>query len=501
MTFHKFLKKNVPKSIDIFKKAFEALDYIIKHCENKYDCLIVDEAQSLQLNWLIKLKEYFSKNNKAIFIFADTIQTLSNEEKNKDEDIMESLSIKEKYILTKNYRAPEKVHNRLNEFFEPSIEQSSIRELSKQDLFEVFDDEPRDRLDNAFEYLEKNKVNMKDVALLMQSNIGGFTHIKNIYQKKYPALFVETISKFRGMEKPIVIVLITIANELNELYVAYSRSTTQTIVILHKPMIYSMPDFASLLLESDRTPKKLRDSIEKYIDDLKKEFFIKNNKINYNFSAFEIFHKENFWIIKCDKEMNLETKLILHFLNNNNQKVIVFENNKLEKVKFFDPYENNESDYLKHNFLSYSKCYNCKKDSYINEVSKNRFCILCSDTLEINKKIFNSSVNNDNSHIFNLISKFKKIKNRIENVDFFIFLNNLGSQYSLIAYIELLQVIFDEFKRNDTIYLNYLRDHKVLNNHIYLQSKWTSYCQHLTSKLINFNILRREKQGIYILNI
>ncbi len=361
MTFHKFLKINAPNSINFLDDSDSALEYIINNYKNMYDVLIVDEAQSLNIRWLIKLKKYFYDNNKEVFLFADTIQSLSGEEKNTDELIMKELSISDRYVLTKNYRAPEKVYNRLNEFFQPNIEHSSVREVTNKDLFEVFDDDPRGKLVKALDYLENDNVNMKDVAILVSSNLGGFDSIKLEFQGKYPELIVETINKFRGMEKPVIIILLAIENDFNELYVAYSRSTTQTIVIVDKPLIFSMPDFASLLLESNTTQNSIKQLISNHINNLRQEYFIEENKIKHYPSTFQLYFQENFWIIKCIKELTIESKILIMYLSIHNEIIIVFENQKLEKVKLFHPLCDNESDNLKFDNLKYSYCSGCKK--------------------------------------------------------------------------------------------------------------------------------------------
>ncbi len=107
----------------------------------------------------------------------------------------------------------------------------------------------------------------------------------------------------------------------------------------------------------------------------------------------------------------------------------------------------------------------------------------------------------DEFYLLNLISIFKNIKDKIENDDRFLFLDEINNKYNLIAYIELLKVLTDEFKYDEIIKLNYLRTHDSLNNNIYLQSKWGTYCQYLTSKLISYDILVKERQGIYKLKI
>ncbi|MDO9182785.1 MAG: AAA family ATPase, partial [Bacteriovorax sp.] len=502
MTFHRFLKTNAPNSINILNDSDTALNYIVNNCINKYDTLIIDESQSLNIRWLIQLKQYFTKDDKEVFFFSDTIQSLSHEEKKTDEYIMKELSISDKYVLTKNYRAPEKVYNRLNEFFEPSIEPSSIREITNKDLYEVFDEDPRERLTKAFHYLEENNVNMKNVALLMPSALGAFDSIKSLYQEKYPDLLVETINKFRGMEKPIVVILLTIENDFNELYVAYSRSTTQTIVILHKPLIFTMPDFASILLKSNTTQQSIKKLISNHINNLRQEYFIDVNRINHNPSTFKLYYQENFWIVTCDTKLTIESKILLMYLNISNEKVIVFENNKLEKVKLFHPLYSNEFDNLKSDNLKYSKCYECNKNTYNSIIDKKYFCIICSEKKKINKEIFkNKKYTTNESYILSLIPIFRNIKNRIENEELLVFLNDVNAKYNLIAYVELLKVLTDELKYNDIVELNYLRTHHSLNSNIYLKSKWNTYCQHLTSKLINYNILMKEGKGKYKLMV
>lgn len=81
LTFHHFLKITNPLS-DIkyvTKNETKVLEGIINHVDNNYDCLIIDEAQSLARIWLNYLKEYFE--NKKIYVFSDELQSFGHEGK------------------------------------------------------------------------------------------------------------------------------------------------------------------------------------------------------------------------------------------------------------------------------------------------------------------------------------------------------------------------------------------------------------------------------------
>lgn len=502
MTFHSFLHNNTPKSIDTINDSDKALEYIIDNIHNEYDSLIIDEAQSLKIRWLIKLKNHFINSNKDVYLFADTIQSLSGEENNTDESIIKDLSIEKKYVLTKNYRAPEKIHHRLNEFFESNIELSSVREESTKDLFEVFDDDPKNKIIKALSYLETENVDLINVALLISGRASGIESLKNDFYTKYPNLTIETINKYRGMEKPIVIIVLTFENDLNELYVAYSRATTQAIVIIYEPLIYSMPDFANILLNSSTTSKATKKSIQTNLKILKENYFSYVNKINHSPSSFQLYTNDNFWVIDCEETLSVESRILIMYLNSHNEKIIVFENSILEKTKLFHYKDNKESESLKYHFLKYRYCQECKKFTYNDKVFDEYYCNSCTESEKINKNIFKDSKKNEGKKdMLRLISLYKQITNRMEDIQRLSFLNEISSKYSLIAYIELLNILINEFKFNDKVELNYLRAHSDLNNNHYLKHKWTTYCQVITSKLISYKILEKERQGIYILKI
>ena len=502
MTFHSFLNKNVPRTIDIINKSDEALDYIIGNVQNEYDTLIIDETQSLKLRWLIKLKNYFLGNKKNVYLFADTIQSLFGEEKNTDKSIMDELAIEKSYTLTKNYRAPAKIHERLNEFFESNIELSSTREQTNKDLFEVFDDEPRNKVEDALTYLKGQNVSFTDVALLISGRAAGLASLKKDFYQKYPELTIETINKFRGMEIPIVIIVLAFENDLNELYVAYSRATTQVIVIVHKSLIYSMPDFANILLTSSITHNKTKELIKVNQDTWEKKYFASENKINHKPTTFQLYANTNFWVIRCAEKLTVESKLLIMYLNSYNESVIVFEDSILEKTKLFHFKDNNHPESFNYHSLKYEYCINCKEYTYNNKVFDQYYCNICTDSKNINRNIFKDAKQiKDKYNILNLITLYRELAIQMEDTQLLLFLDQVNTKYSLIACLELLKILIEEFKYNDKIELNYLRTHKYFENHHHLEYKWHNYCHIITSTLIKNNILEKEKQGTYRLKI
>jgi DNA replication protein DnaC len=133
-TFHKFLSENNVLRKNIIDDTDFILNYMIEHITNKYDVLIIDEAQSFRQTWLDSLSKYFK--NKKVYIFADSLQSFSNEGKITDKVMNAIFHFDDEKTLIQNFRSPRKVYERLLEMFSSSIQQVSPRNVDELDLVE-----------------------------------------------------------------------------------------------------------------------------------------------------------------------------------------------------------------------------------------------------------------------------------------------------------------------------------------------------------------------------
>ncbi len=392
LTFHKFLSTHLPDE-NVIQNEFKHLQYIMGNIDNKYDILIIDEAQSFAIVWLNKLNEYF--NNKKIYIFADALQSFSNEGEISDDDMDKIFDFQSnKKILTKNYRSPRKVYERLLEMFSSTIQQVSPRNLDELDLVEKITENPKKLLYKSIDSLLEEGISKDDIIILISSK-----EKNNLVLYEYKNITVETVQRYRGMEKPIVIYVIKSAdkNDLKELYVAYSRSTTQTIVIIPEIVLdIGRSHLKKILMDSDFTDIHIKDEIT-----LKEKEFNKTLDLEYpnilKLKNIEIRYSDRYFLFTNKQYKFLNTLLQNYFLKN---EICFLELNdyiQTQAIFYF-----NESENLN---LELDLCDRCASKTYFSD----NFCLKCNQN-EF-KKIDREKIEKN----INIVLNPEKYPNEIKN--------------------------------------------------------------------------------------
>ena len=180
-------------SNSIIKDEHISLESIIKDVENKYDILMIDEAQSFGKVWLNLLNKYFEKRQ--VYIFADSLQSFSNEGNILDKEMNAIFHFENEMTLSKNYRSPRKVYERLLEMFSSSFQQVSPRDIDDLDLSERITTTPKDILHQTIDSLLSKGIHKDDIAILIWSkekpNSYLFEYKDNVHPcyTPYPYLF------------------------------------------------------------------------------------------------------------------------------------------------------------------------------------------------------------------------------------------------------------------------------------------------------------------------
>lgn len=232
---YKFLKQHAPSSQDTTPEWYhvegpDKLDEATKKgFLDKFGTLIIDEAQVYGDGWLSILAEAF--NDKRVLICCDDTQVFPFE-LSTPTDLIEEIFKASVQELTVNMRSPKTVFDRIRQALpESRYQQYSPRNHEEDSLVEIVSPTPETQLIQTLQDLQESNIDKSHIVLLYAGNEKVISNeVKLLVGSSMP------ISKYRGLESPIVIVYIADTNSSSidtaTLACAYARATTRCIVIM-----------------------------------------------------------------------------------------------------------------------------------------------------------------------------------------------------------------------------------------------------------------------------
>ncbi len=203
----------------------------------KWDSIIVDEGQDFREDWWIALEEALAPGG-SLLVMADTNQKLYHD-RTLPERELELISIR----LTRNLRNTQRVHAAAKVHYQGHAITADGPEGVE---VEWVGGETGDELvDRAIEQLRRlahaDGVAPSDIAILLP-NLDWVTRFDERNRTRIPvssaedlagdSVVVDTIRRFKGLERPVVVVLLAADDTLVELaYVAFSRASAHLVVI------------------------------------------------------------------------------------------------------------------------------------------------------------------------------------------------------------------------------------------------------------------------------
>ncbi|HZW26506.1 MAG TPA: NERD domain-containing protein/DEAD/DEAH box helicase [Gallionella sp.] len=188
--------------------------------DRQYEILIVDEAQALNEADHLALRDHFANARK--FVFADELQVLPGIEKGSSYRFLEETYSEQFFYLATVYRNPGGITQVMTEMRPPRHEVNCPRPTSKDDLFRSISRDVSTSIQALTAELSKAGVMTQDLIVLSQFSLsleGGDASRS-------------TISAYRGMEKPVVIVVAGIEMDDTTLACALGRATTRAYIIV-----------------------------------------------------------------------------------------------------------------------------------------------------------------------------------------------------------------------------------------------------------------------------
>jgi hypothetical protein len=190
---------------------------------------IIDEAQALRAEWITWLCDWHERHQ--LLVFCDETQVFSFEEDRISLSVLcEKVGALRPFELTSVLRSPRAVFQRLRQVRKPEIQLHTPREFEIDALEELLVTSMDDALIQTLSRLEKAGVSNLDIVVL------------NKFGRDREATFdlsvrCDTVSRFRGLESPVVIIRNAEQMDDTELFCAYSRSTSLCIALYNAELL------------------------------------------------------------------------------------------------------------------------------------------------------------------------------------------------------------------------------------------------------------------------
>lgn len=223
--------------------------------DRQYAVLIIDEAQALNEADHLALRDHFANARK--FVFADELQVLPGIEKGSSYRFLEDTYDERFFYLATVYRNPGGITQTMMEMRPPRHEVNCPRPISTEDLSRTISKDVSKSIRALTADLSKAGVLTQDMIVLSQFSwlIEGIDVSRS------------TISAYRGMEKPVVIVVAGFDMDDTTLACALGRATTRAYIIVPVDLLVGLigvkSDFLRQGLEkSDRAKVLAQDACD-----------------------------------------------------------------------------------------------------------------------------------------------------------------------------------------------------------------------------------------------
>lgn len=189
-----------------------------------FDVLLIDEAQTFRREWFSWLCNWHSARQ--LVAFCDSTQVFSFEEDRINlKDMCSEMGVTDPFALTIPLRSPKAVLARLSKVIKPQHQLHSPRGLEVDAMEERLVVGMDEALAQTLGRLKHSGLSESDVVVLAKFG----WHPAPI--EASPTVRYETVSRFRGLEAPAVVIVGAERMDDIELFCAYSRATSFCIAL------------------------------------------------------------------------------------------------------------------------------------------------------------------------------------------------------------------------------------------------------------------------------
>jgi len=282
-----------------------------------YSALLVDESQALLPSWCETLTKWFQDKPKAFF--CDETQVFPYERDNIPLKGLSELLGVDPFPLTIIMRMPKAVTSILEEAVPPKLQHSTPRVLEQDTAVEIITADPCLEISQIRNKLIDSGVRPEDIVILIPRFLSG-AYVEYLLREN-PRW--ERITKFRGLEAPIVLILGAELLDTAELFSAYSRATSKCIAFYDAlNNNWSSDEVFRTRLKS--VPENL-----KILEEEQEKLFIHNRialtteRIQINCVSINISWAKSWqaWLIETDENQSIVEMWIAHLVHNLTQPI------------------------------------------------------------------------------------------------------------------------------------------------------------------------------------
>lgn len=188
-----------------------------------FDAVLIDEAQTFRTEWIEWLCGWLSEGQ--LLAFCDETQVFAFEDGGVSlPKLCELIGVARPFALTTVLRSPRAVYQRLTSVKKSDYQLHMPRDLEADTLKEVLVVGMGESIARMLTMLAEKGVPSSDIVML--DKYGGMMN-----GDATPTVRHHTLSRFRGMESPIIIICSAEQMDDTELFCAYSRATTLCIAL------------------------------------------------------------------------------------------------------------------------------------------------------------------------------------------------------------------------------------------------------------------------------
>lgn len=371
-----------------------------------YDLLILDEAQTLRTHWCEILINGFA--NKQIIAFCDETQVFDFE---KERITLEELCLQmggiKPFQLTIALRSPKIITDHLQKIYPPSFQISSRHSEESDKFQQKLTPNIIAETQSLLTELLKQGVNHQDIVILVKSK-NDISFINFLIPEEN--IECEVVSRYRGLESPIVIVYNAEKMTDKELFSACSRATTACFA-LYEIKVFLFKRIASrfhqLLIQEEKN--------QILLENAKKQALTKNI-INHNLKLSDLELKTapltwcdqwQGWFLKLKDSSDPNIHWIGYLQKHYNANIYFYEENFYYTFNCRYPNDNDESNVF--NQLRGQFCNKCQAFTPHDSGNGKYHCLFCSESEKQIKFTVNSLDIND------AIKKLQDLDNKIHN--------------------------------------------------------------------------------------
>ena len=363
-----------------FKK--ECVDDLIFALSNglmeNYDALLLDEAQALRSEWCETLIKWFC--DKPIVAMCDETQVFSFEtETTKLDELCAKLGVEHPFLLTIALRTPRAVTNRLMSVKNISYQLTTPREFEPDTVQELLVDNMVDTLFSTVQELQKQNLLGPDIVVLSKFVLNDelVSYLRQTF-----GVQCQTVSRFRGLEAPAVIIVSADTMDDAELFSGYSRATSVCIALYKAEAIGDAKNsaFQKVLLTDSQN------------DDCVKQAKLKSHSTNILSSSFNQqrillnsvklawFSGWKAWLLELENENDPSILWVDYLVTHHKWPVYFWDISLRRKIYHAPPVVDMQAD-IYPSYLELRDCEKCKEVTPHHYPSGNTgwTCIFCSD--------------------------------------------------------------------------------------------------------------------------